>query len=577
MNEFNKSQRLLDITEGYLESIDRLNPPEPYEVTEAIIKETVNAYSLRNAAFIGKDAAQLKWRIPDALEPAQIAKILAYLHTIKRVSCTGNAADSEYDLLAVYQEDGPEKGIYSTQDVVMEKLMREYQPTLTTSQIREVKSALSTIVQRVTRCDERNLVPVNNGIFDYDTKQLLPFSPDKVFLTKCRVDYVPNAVSLVIHNAGDNTDWELEQWMRDLSDDPGVPELLWEIIGAAIRPNVRWDKSAWFYAQNGNNGKGTLCALIRNICGKGNHAALKLDDFSKDFALEPLIRVSAIITDENEMDVYLDKVANLKAIITNDTIQVNRKFKTAIAYQFRGFMIQCVNSMPKIKDKSDSFYRRQLCVPFRKCFTGKERRYIKEDYLCRKEVLEYALWRVMNMNYYELSEPDACKMMLSEYKEYNDPMRQFWNEFEYRFTWDLLPFTFLYDLYKVWIKSNAPESKIPSKTGFTNNLANVVAGSTEWAMPEKGPDGKYRQKRRGKLMDKVESLIVEYKLENWADKSYKGYEENQRYRPNPATLQNSYRGLIRTSCPNENKSAAELQADSEKESGTSVQAEHEIS
>lgn len=577
MIQFNKAQVLIDITEGYLESIDRNNPPQPYEITEAVIEKIVNTYTLRNAAFVGKDAAQLKWRIPDALEPVQIAKILAYMHTIKKVSCTGNAADSEYDLLAMYQEDGPEKGIYSTQDVVMEKLMREYQPTITTPQIREVKSALTTMVPRVTRCDEKNLVPVNNGIFDYDTKQLLPFSPDKVFLTKCRVDYVPNAVSPVIHNAGDNTDWELEQWMRDLSDDPGVPELLWEIIGAAIRPNVRWDKSAWFYAQDGNNGKGTLCALIRNICGDGNHTALKLDDFSKDFALEPLIRVSAIITDENEMDVYLDKVANLKAIITNDTIQVNRKFKTAIAYQFKGFMIQCVNSMPKIKDKSDSFYRRQLCVPFRKCFTGKVRRYIKDDYLCRKEVLEYALWRVMNMNYYELSEPDACKMMLSEYKETNDPMRQFWNEFEERFVWDLLPFTFLYDLYKVWIKSNAPESKIPSKTGFTNSLANVVAGSTEWAMPEKGPDGKYRQKRRGKLMDKGEPIIGKYKLENWMDKSYKGYDGDQRYRPNPATLQNSYRGLIRTSCPDERQSAAELHADKESESRMSVQAEHEMS
>ena len=73
-------------------------------------------------------------------------------------------------------------------------------------------------------------------------------------------------------------DYPLWNTMRDLSDDPGVPELLWEIIGAAIRPNVRWDKSAWFYAQDGNNGKGTLCALIRNICGDGNHTALKLDD-----------------------------------------------------------------------------------------------------------------------------------------------------------------------------------------------------------------------------------------------------------------------------------------------------------
>lgn len=46
---------------------------------------------------------------------------------------------------------------------------------------------------RVKRCSERNLIAVNNGIFDFDTKTLMPFTPDKVFTSKSRVDYNPNA------------------------------------------------------------------------------------------------------------------------------------------------------------------------------------------------------------------------------------------------------------------------------------------------------------------------------------------------------------------------------------------------
>ena len=123
-----------------------------------------------------------------------------------------------------------------------------------------------------------------------------------------------------------------------------------------------------------------------------------------------------------------------------DVIQVNRKFKTPIAFQFHGFMVQCLNEMPRIKDKSNSFFRRQLFIPFDKCFTGKERKYIKHDYLHRREVLEYVLHKVLNMDYYTLSEPESCKKALEEYKEFNDPVLQFVHEVLPLCVWDLLPF-----------------------------------------------------------------------------------------------------------------------------------------
>ena len=74
-----------------------------------------------------------------------------------------------------------------------------------------------------------------------------------------------------------------------------------------------------------------------------------------------------------------------------------------------------LNEMPRVKDKSDSFYRRQLFIPFTKCFTGAERKYIKDDYLKRKEVVEYVMYKVLNMNYYEFDVPEACKTALEEY------------------------------------------------------------------------------------------------------------------------------------------------------------------
>ena len=100
--------------------------------------------------------------------------------------------------------------------------------------------------------------------------------------------------------------------------------------------------------------------------------------------LEPLSRVSAIITDENDTGTFVDDAAALKLIITHDPFLMDRKFKDPRSVLFNGFMVQCVNELPKLRDKSESLYRRLLVIPFEKRFEGCERKYIKDDYLKRK-------------------------------------------------------------------------------------------------------------------------------------------------------------------------------------------------
>ena len=534
------TQVLRETTLDYLDSLDKKSPPSPDEITAELIERTAEAYEGMNAAL----PKGRKWPIPNQLSTSQIADIIAALYPVARVSCLDKAADSDYDLLAVYQTDGPDEGTYATSESLFREIARQYNYNIKSRDLQEILLILQDKAPRVGRCSDRNLVAVNNGVFDYETKDLLPFSPDMVFLTKSRVDYVPGAANPTIHNTDDNTDWDVESWIQELSDDPEIVNLLWEILGAVIRPCVRWNKSAWFYSDTGNNGKGTLCELMRQLCGDGNHTSISLADFSKDFALEPLTHTSAIIVDENDVGTYIDKAANLKAVITNDTIQINRKFKQPIAYQFRGFMVQCLNELPQVKDKSDSFYRRQLFVPFRKCFTGSERKYIKDDYLHRKEVLEYVLCRVLNMNYYTLSEPAACKNALNEYKEFNDPVRQFFTEVEDLLVWDLVPFTFLYDLYKKWLAENAPSVGSVGKSGFIGHIASVLYDSSEWIMPGKDSAGKYVKTRTGSKMNAPEPLILRYDLKNWMKRGYTGNNPNIQCTTDP---QQSYRGILRAS------------------------------
>lgn len=520
-------------TDSYLASLNVANPPSPADIEAELVTIVKDACLAENA--IRSKGDQLK--APTKLCASQIAALMLKLHHIVRVKCGGENADPSYDLLAMYQASGKDEGIYTTDETEFKRIAKMYNYSITSRELSDVMDMLMIDAPRVLRCTDRDLIAVNNGIFDYRTKKLNSFTPDLVFMVKSKVNYNPKATNIVIHNTTDNTDWDVESWMDELMDDPEVTKLLWEILGAIIRPHVRWNKSAWFYSNKGNNGKGTLCELMRSLCGDGSYAAIPLSDFGKDFMLEPLTRASAIIVDENDVGTFIDRAANLKAVITNDVIPINRKHKSPISYQFYGFMVQCLNEFPRIKDKSDSFYRRQIFIQFDKCFTGHERTYIKSDYLHRKEVLEYVLFKVLNMDFYELSEPASCRSALEEYKDFNDPVRQFCDEMFDSFVWDMLPFSFLYDLFKAWFRKNSPNGTIQGKNTFIADILNILDNYPDWYCT-----GRSNPLRPGKRMNKPEPLIEEYGLVDWKNKLYIGDDTDRICVP---TLKSTYNGLLR--------------------------------
>lgn len=551
-------------TTAYLSRVDPHRAPEP-EIIEARLLNLTNRI-IGNDNNTKTSSNTEKQPLVRRLIPWQIAQVMLRLHGIIRIAPGDKDTDREYDLLAMYESAGPLAGTYSSSEDTLRTCARRYSTALSINDFKEVTAVLREDAPRMTQCRHRDLIAVNNGIFHYGTedavldidgtprtfkaKTLHPFDPQIVFLSKCHIDYVDAAVSPVIAHPSDGTVWDIASWVEELSDNDGVPELLWEIIGAIIRPHVRWGKTAWFYSEVGNNGKGTLCALMRNLCGPRAHTSIPLSDFGKDFALEPLVRASAIIVDENDVGTYIDKAANLKAIVTNDVIQINRKHRMPIAYQFFGLMVQCLNEFPRVKDKSESFYRRQIFVPFDKSFTGRERRYIKNDYLQRTNVLEYVLWHCMHKAgsvtpgcYYELSEPEATRDVLDEYKERNDPIRAFWQEFRERYVWDLLPFTFLYDHYKAWMADSYPSGIPVSDKAFISDLVNIVRHDEMWAC--KNPKLTVRP---GKKMSSPEHLIHRYSLTQWMNPTYSSKSTDLDKICQPV-LQTNYRGLVRTNQP----------------------------
>lgn len=243
-----------------------------------------------------------------------------------------------------------------------------------------------------------------------------------------------------------------------------------------------------------------------------------------------------VLGDENPVGFNIDNADKFKLCVTHDPIEVNIKFQQPRKYRFRGLIIECVNEILRLKDKTGSMARRELIISFEKSFTGKERKYIKSDYIARKDVLEYVLYRALNMNFYSFSEPQACKEALNDQREMNDPIRQFWTELRDCFVWDLLPRDFLYELYKSWIRKNIPNCHIKGKNSFMMELADIVSDDAGWQYSR-------TQVRVTKhMMNTPELLIAEFNLDDWKNPNYMGGDLSRICLPK---LKDKYTGIVR--------------------------------
>lgn len=481
-------------------------------------------------------------RVPSrsTLDEVTIARVLLARRRIVRVDLSGGAdPGGEMALLAMYVDKGINEGVYDSDRTCLAQMVSVLSPSLSSKQVDSVLVTLFRLAPMVQRTRVSYLCPVAGGVYNKRTREVEPHSPERVFLAKSPWDYDPAAQSPIIMMP-DGKLWDFDSWLASLSSDPEIVALLWQIIHAALFPFAPWDRTLWFIATSGANGKGTLLAMLRKLLGGAQCSSVRIADFGDRFSMEPLVRASVNLVDENDVGEYAMRLGSYKAIITGDVTAIDRKYKDVVALQWRGLDVQCFNEdVPRVKDASMSFLRRVIMLPFDSRFSTVERKYIKSDYLARPEVLRYVLRTALEMDVEELSEPDDCKRLKSEYAEGNNPMQAFWDEFADEFVWDLVPFSFLHDLYVAWARRTNPSGKAVSKRALTAFLREAVRG-TEW-----DHSGTARVPSAGR-MSGPEPLIARWDLEAWMNPVYR-VPGGDPAKASVPVLESRYRGLVRRS------------------------------
>ncbi|WP_416349837.1 phage/plasmid primase, P4 family [Mammaliicoccus lentus] len=319
--------------------------------------------------------------------------------------------------LAMYQE---EEGIYTRNRTIIKRVISWLEPRLNERKAEEVIYHLTNTAKVTRQTEQPHLIPVNNGVFNRETGILEPFTPNYVFTSKISTNYVHNAKQPNIKG------WDFDKWLSEIAcGDSEIITLLWQVINDAMNGNYT-RKKAIFFIGDGNNGKGSFQQLLSNLIGFNNIASLKANEFEQEFKLSVLEGKTAVIGDDVPVGIIIEDSSNFKSVVTGDSVLVNVKNKQPYRAEFRCTVIQSSNGMPKFKDKTGGNNRRLLIVPFKADFNGLiENVDIKEKYLKDTQVLEYVLYKAINLDFDKFITPKASLDMMELYKQDNDPVYDF--------------------------------------------------------------------------------------------------------------------------------------------------------
>lgn len=531
------SVRVKYATDEYLKRLDTANPPEPYAIQSQLYKQTSDAL-ITHFQIVRKDdkekhVPQYKLGTIKDLTSFQVAALLTKLHKICEVVPGGASSDDGLGLLAIYQESGEYEGTYRRADLgLLERLAHRFNQNATVAWFKEVERHILRMVEKVPECTDPDLVFMKNAIFNYRTNEWLPFSPELVRLTKYQTNLPDLAPQIPKIQNADGTFWTPTDWLEEILPDPDLRNLVLQVIGASLRPRVSWLKLAIFIAQSGSNGKGTVLDLIRSIVGPALVANVPWNKFGTPFGLEQILGKQLNLVDEVDGGIFVEEVANLKSIVTNDPVTVNRKNKPEISYRPSMFNIQSANEWPRFKDKSDAMLRRLLFVSFNKRFIDSaDNRAIRDDYIHREEVREWFAYEVLvNLpKYYSLDEGAASKKAMKEYRLVSNPIEAYFDEYFVEFQRDFLPFQMLYAHFKATYKEANPSGRAESAHKVTKKLKELV-DSDEWIVVP-GANGKDKEFSVSQWMVGAEPVLAGFKrldeLSKWnrEGQQYHGYDD----------------------------------------------------
>lgn len=318
-------------------------------------------------------------------------------------------------------------GIYVPGQEKIESAMIHHVSDLRASNRSEVWKYLNLLIQDNTPTAPPNYIAFRNGVYDIDSDELHPFSPDIIITNQIPWDYNPNAYSEI----ADHT-------LNKIScDDKQVRQILEECIGSCFyRSNHLGGSKAFILTGEGANGKSTFIDMLQHLLSEVNITSLDLKELDAKFQNAALFGKLANLGDDIS-DEFIVNVSIFKKFVTGDRVQVQNKGEKPFEFNNHAKFLFSANNIPRIKDKTGAVQRRLLIVPFDAKFSNTDADFDPDirQKLRQQEVMEYLIiigLRALKTVIANKRYTESVKVVeeLKEYEEFNNPVIGFFNECE---------------------------------------------------------------------------------------------------------------------------------------------------
>lgn len=414
-----------------------------------------------------------------SLTVLEVCQILKQHFTIIKLNNIANASIAIYDSVT---------GIYTQNNNMFYQFFRMVEPALNESRCKDVLFTLNTdyTIKTKSLTHNSNLIPVGNGVYNTETDKLEPFNSNYVFTTKVATNYNENATTSPNING-----WNIEKFMLELANNDQEEErLLWQIITCVINPNLVNEQAFFLYSEQGSTGKGTFQTLLTNLVGSNNKANLKVTEFNQRFALSRLLGKILCIGDDIEPDTYIKETGNFNSVITRDPVTIEYKGQNAFNTILILTVVQSSNGLPKFNNVEGA--KRRLCiVPFNHQFKDdKKNPLVKNNYLYRKDVLEYVLYKALHNHFTKLINPQVVQRAQDEYMQTANSVYTFKHDF-----WDVvnndnhikkIPTKYLYGWYANFCNYSNYQRVAPNT--FTTKFFNLISANYNKKVIKLTPD-----------------------------------------------------------------------------------------
>lgn len=316
-------------------------------------------------------------------------------------------------------------GIYVEGQSEIEAAMIEHIPDLTRAKRSEVLSYLDVLIRKNVKTSDAHLIAFKNGIYDLETSEFLDFSPEYIITNKIDHNYNPSAYSELTDKTFDKL----------ACNDKAIRALLEEAIGYCFYRRNELRKS-FILTGDKKNGKSTFLAMLKELLGDDNTAALDLGELAERFSSASLFGKLANIGDDIG-DEFIANPAMFKKIVSGDRIKGENKGQKEFFFNPYCKLLFSANNIPRIKDKSGAVLDRLVIIPFDAKFSKNDPDfdpYIKYK-LIQEESLEYlallgiqGLKRVLENQSFTKSK--KVTKSIEEYEETNNPILLFFKEID---------------------------------------------------------------------------------------------------------------------------------------------------